>query len=111
MDIIESIRKQIVPIHPEGYIFIAIFAVATLILGWIFAPLGWIGLTLTLWCAYFFRDPPRVTPLDDNLVVAPADGMIASVGSFTPPPELGVGGDPMQRISIFMSVFDCHVNR
>ncbi len=111
MNILDSIRKQIVPIHPEGYVFIAIFAVATLILGWIFAPLGWIGLILTLWCVYFFRDPARLTPLDDDLVIAPADGIIASVGPSVPPPELGLGGEALQRISIFMSVFDCHVNR
>jgi phosphatidylserine decarboxylase len=111
MSIVDSIRKQFVPIHSEGYIFIAIFAVVTLILGWIYAPLGWLGLILTAWCAYFFRDPPRVTPLDDGLVIAPADGLISFAGSAPPPPELGLGGDPMQRISIFMSVFDCHVNR
>ncbi|HEY5225348.1 MAG TPA: phosphatidylserine decarboxylase [Methylovirgula sp.] len=111
MSIIDSIRKQIVPIHKEGYVFIAIFAVVTIILGWIFAPLGWIGLALTLWCAYFFRDPVRVTPLDDGLVISPADGTIASVGPCTPPPELGFGSEPLLRISVFMSVFDCHVNR
>ncbi|TAL79232.1 MAG: phosphatidylserine decarboxylase [Beijerinckiaceae bacterium] len=111
MSIIDSIRKQIVPIHKEGYIFIALFAVAAIILGWIFTPLGWIGLILTLWCAYFFRDPARVTPLEDGLVISPADGMISSIGRFPPPPELGFGSDPMLRISVFMSVFDCHVNR
>lgn len=111
MSIIDSIRKQIVPIHKEGYVFIALFAVAALILGWIFAPLGWIGLVLTLWCAYFFRDPVRVVPLEEGLVVSPADGTIASVGPCTPPPELGFGSEPMQRVSVFMSVFDCHVNR
>ncbi|MGB8276336.1 MAG: phosphatidylserine decarboxylase [Methylovirgula sp.] len=111
MSIIDSIRKQIVPIHREGYVFIAIFAVAALVLGWIFAPLGWIGLALTLWCAYFFRDPARLIPLEEGLVVSPADGTIATVGLFTPPPELGFGSEPLQRISVFMSVFDCHVNR
>ncbi len=111
MSIIDSIRKQIVPIHKEGYVFIAIFAVAALVLGWIFAPLGWIGLALTLWCAYFFRDPARLVPLDEGIVVSPADGTVASVGLFTPPPELGFGSEPLLRISVFMSVFDCHVNR
>ena len=111
MAIIDSIRKQIVPIHKEGYIFIAVFAVAALILGWIFAPLGWIGLVLTLWCAYFFRDPPKLVPLEQGLVVSPADGTIASVGPCIPPPELGFGSVPMQRVSVFMSLFDCHVNR
>ncbi|MHB8886013.1 MAG: phosphatidylserine decarboxylase [Methylovirgula sp.] len=111
MAIIDSIRKQIVPIHKEGYIFIAVFAVVALILGWIFAPLGWIGLVLTLWCVYFFRDPPKVVPLEEGLVVSPADGTIASVGPCIPPPELGFGNVSMLRVSVFMSVFDCHVNR
>lgn len=111
MSIIDSIRKQAVPIHPEGYIFIAGFAVISLVLFWLWSPLGWLGAILTAWCAYFFRDPPRVTPLRDGLVVSPADGTVSSLGLFTPPPELGLGNQPMQRISIFMSVFDCHVNR
>ena len=111
MSIIESIRRQATPIHPEGYIFIAGFAVATLILGSFIGPLGWIGAIATAWCAYFFRDPVRATPQDDALVVSPADGAISSVGFFVPPPELGLGVEPMQRISVFMSVFDCHVNR
>ncbi len=111
MSVIDSIRRQITPIHQEGYIFIAAFAVAAVVLGWVWAPLGWIGLALTLWCAYFFRDPARLTPLDDRLIISPADGTVSEVGFFTPPPELGLGTDPMPRISIFMSVFDCHVNR
>jgi phosphatidylserine decarboxylase len=111
MSMFDSIRRQLVPIHPEGYIFIAIFAVVALLLNWIWTPLGWIGAFATAWCAYFFRDPPRLTPLDDTLIVAPADGIVSSVGFFVPPPELGLGDQPMQRISVFMSVFDCHVNR
>jgi phosphatidylserine decarboxylase len=111
MSIIDSVRKQVVPVHPEGYVFIGAFAVATLILFWIWQPLGWLGLILTVWCAYFFRDPPRVTPVRDGLIVSPADGYVCSLGRFLPPPELGLSEVPMQRISIFMSVFDCHVNR
>ncbi len=111
MSMIDSVRRQIVPIHPEGYKFIAIFAVIALILGWIWSPLGWIGFILTVWCAYFFRDPPRVTPLREGLIVSPADGIVSSIGYFTPPPELGLGDKPLSRISVFMSVFDCHVNR
>ena len=111
MSVLDSIRKQIPPIHPEGYIFIAIFAVITLVAGWIFDPLFWIGLVLTIWCAYFFRDPVRVTPLAEDIVVSPADGMISAVGPAVPPPELGLGPEPMLRISVFMSVFDVHVNR
>ena len=111
MSVLDSIRKQIPPIHPEGYIFIAIFAVITVVAGWIFDPLFWIGLVLTIWCAYFFRDPVRVTPLAEDIVVSPADGMISAVGPAVPPPELGLGPEPMLRISVFMSVFDVHVNR
>ena len=111
MSILASVRKQIVPIHPEGYIFIAIFAVVSLLLHWLWAPLGWIGAILTVWCAYFFRDPVRVTPIREGLVVSPADGYVCSLGAFVPPPELGLGDQPMQRIAVFMSVFDCHVNR
>ena len=66
---------------------------------------------LTLWCAYFFRDPPRVTPVREGLVVSPADGRVSQVANAVPPPELGLGDTPLPRISIFMSVFDCHVNR
>ncbi|MGO9672898.1 MAG: phosphatidylserine decarboxylase [Methylocella sp.] len=111
MSIIDSIRRQATPIHPEGYVFIAGFGVAALILGSFFSPLGWIGAFATCWCAYFFRDPVRETPIDEALVVSPADGAISSVGFFVPPPELGLGVEPLQRICVFMSVFDCHVNR
>ena len=111
MSIIDSIRRQATPIHPEGYIFIACFGVATLILGSFFGPLGWIGAIATAWCAYFFRDPVRQTPLDETLVISPADGAVSSVGFFVPPPELGLGVEPLQRISVFMSMFDCHINR
>ena len=111
MSVLDSISKQVVPIHPAGYPFIIIFAVGSLILHWIWPPLGWIGALLTVWCAYFFRDPPRVTPLREGLVVSPADGYVCSVGRFVPPPELELGDEPMQRVSVFMSVFDCPVNR
>jgi len=111
MSMFDSIRRQITPIHPEGYIFIAAFAVVSLVLGWAWSPLGWIGFILTLWCVYFFRDPVRLTPLDAGLVVSPADGTVSAVGFYTPPPELGLGAEALLRISIFMSVFDCHVNR
>ena len=111
MTLIDSIRRQLVPIHPEGYIFVAAFAVGAFILGQLWAPLGWVGVVLTLWCAYFFRDPPRTTPVREGLVVSPADGLVSSVMSVTPPSELGLSATPMTRVSIFMNVFDCHVNR
>src|ERR1700687_3393300 len=111
MSITNSIRAQIPPIHPEGYPFIGGFALASLILFWIWTPLGWIGTLLTIWCALFFRDPVRVTPVREGIVVAPADGRIATVGNASPPRELDLGERPLPRVSIFMNVFDCHVNR
>jgi phosphatidylserine decarboxylase len=111
MSIVNSIRAQIPPIHPEGYPFIGGFALASLILFWIWTPLGWIGAALTVWCALFFRNPVRVTPTREGLVVAPADGRVSMIVQLIPPPELGLGDKPLPRISIFMSVFNCHVNR
>jgi len=111
MSIANSIRAQIPPVHPEGYPFIGGFALASLILFWIWTPLGWIGTVLTIWCALFFRDPVRVTPVREGLVVAPADGRISLVTQALPPAELGRGDSPLPRVWIFMSLFNCHVNR
>ena len=111
MSVINSVRSQFAPIHPEGYPFIGAFALVSLILFWLWTPLGWLGTVLTLWCVYFFRDPVRVTPISDNLVVSPADGRVSLVANAVPPPELALGDRPLPRVSIFMSVFDCHVNR
>jgi phosphatidylserine decarboxylase len=105
------LRQVLAPIHPDGWRFVAIFAVVTALLFWVAAPLGWIGVVGTLWCLYFFRDPWRVTPLRDGLVVAPADGRVVAVGPAVPPAELGLGDAPMQRIGIFLNVLDVHVNR
>jgi phosphatidylserine decarboxylase len=107
----EAIRAVLVPINSEGYRFIAIFAAVTLVLFWIAEPLGWIGVVLTLWCAYFFRDPPRVTPVREGLIVSPADGVVQAIEAAMPPPELGMGEGKRLRISVFMNVFDVHVNR
>jgi phosphatidylserine decarboxylase len=111
MSIAASIRAQFVPGHPEGYPFIGGFALASLVLFWLWSPLGWLGTVATLWCCYFFRDPTRVTPVREGLLIAPADGRVSQVTAAVPPPELGLGDKPLIRISIFMSVFDCHVNR
>jgi phosphatidylserine decarboxylase len=111
MSVIASVRSQFVPIHPQGYPFIGGFALASLVLFWIWTPLGWLGTLLTVWCAYFFRDPPRAIPVRDGIVVSPADGRVSRVINAVPPDELGLGNKPLPRISVFMSVFDCHVNR
>ena len=111
MSVLSSISRQLTPIHREGFIFIAGFFAIALLLGWLWAPLMWAGFVMTAWCAYFFRDPPRVTPLREGLVISPADGLVSMIGAFAPPPELGLGEAPLQRVSVFMSVFDCHVNR
>ncbi len=107
----DTIRSVLVPIHREGWKFIAIFAVATLVLFWIAEPLGWLGVILTCWCAYFFRDPPRVTPVREGLLISPADGVVQMIERAVPPEELGMGTDARTRISVFMNVFDVHVNR
>ena len=111
MSVLNSIRAQLVPLHPEGYPFVGGFALASLVLFWLWPPLGWLGTLATLWCAYFFRDPPRVTPVRDGIVVAPADGRVSQIVNAVPPAELELGSRPLPRVSIFMSVFDCHVNR
>ncbi|MEI6572689.1 MAG: phosphatidylserine decarboxylase [Alphaproteobacteria bacterium] len=111
MSILDSVRKQFVPIHREGWPFIAIFAVVANLLAWIWSPLGWIGGILTVWCIYFFRDPVRTVPVGEGLVVSPADGRVSMIVEAVPPPELGLSDEPMTRISIFMNVFNCHVNR
>src|SRR5579883_2416497 len=111
MSLLKSIRAQVAPITPEGYPFIGAFALVSLFLFWLWSPLGWLGTLATAWCAYFFRDPPRVTPVRDGIVVAPADGRVSRIVSAMPPKELELGGRPLLRISVFMSVFDCHVNR
>lgn len=111
MSIADTIRNTLVPIHREGYPFIAGFAIVTIVLAFIWGPLFWIGLILTAWCTYFYRDPVRVTPVDDRLVVSPADGVVSFVGSAVPPRELALGTGEMTRISVFMNVFSCHINR
>src|SRR6202047_3609259 len=111
MSIGNSIRAQIPPIHPGGYPFIGGFALASLILFWIWTPLGWIGSILTVWCALFFRDPVRVTPIRDGILVSPARRRGSMITNVIPPAELGLGDKPLPRVSIFMSVFNCHVNR
>ena len=111
MTLINTIKNAIPPIHHEGYPFIAAFFVATVIIGWLWSPLFYLGLGLTLWCALFFRDPERITPIAKELVVSPADGTVSFIGHVVPPRELDMGDDELLRISIFMNVFNCHINR
>jgi phosphatidylserine decarboxylase len=99
------------PMHPEGRKFVAIFAALTLVLFLIADVPGWIGVGLTIWCYYFFRDPERVTPDRDGIVVSPADGVVSMIEPAVPPVELGMDDRALTRISIFMNVFNCHVNR
>ena len=99
------------PMHPEGRKFVAIFAAITLVLFLLWEPLGWIGVGLTVWVYYFFRDPERVVPNEDGIMVSPADGIVSLLEPAVPPIELGLGSEPMTRVSVFMSVFNCHVNR
>jgi phosphatidylserine decarboxylase len=99
------------PMHPEGYKFVAIFAVISLVLFWIWDPLGWIGVGATVWCYYFFRDPIRSVPQGEGLILSPADGVISLIEPAVPPAELGMGPEALTRVSVFMNVFNCHVNR
>ncbi len=99
------------PIHPDGIKFVAIFAVVTLGLFLLSSILGWAGVGLTVWCYYFFRDPERVPPMRRGLVVSPADGIVSLIEPAVPPAELGMSDEALTRVSVFMNVFNCHVNR
>ena len=111
MSVYDSIRQTMVPIHKEGYPFIIITAILTVVLAHLWSPFGWIGAIITVWMCVFFRDPVRAVPVRDGLVVAPADGRVSAIVASVPPVELDLGDTPRQRVSIFMNVFDCHVNR
>ena len=106
-----ALKTVITPIHREGYLFIGIFAAISLGLSWIAEPLGWIGFFATCWCVYFFRDPTRVTPQNPTFVISPADGMVSKIEAAAPPPEMEMGDEELTRISVFLNVFNVHVNR
>ncbi|HEX9701564.1 MAG TPA: phosphatidylserine decarboxylase [Rhodospirillales bacterium] len=108
---VDLLRTVLVPIHRAGWPFIGLFAGATVVLGMMFQPLGAVGVVLTLWCIYFFRDPDRVTPDRDGLIISPADGVVQMIDNAAPPEELGMGSEPRRRVAVFMNVFDVHVNR
>ena len=105
------IDKVFPKIHDEGYKFIVIFGLVTIILYFISNFLGLVGLVLTIWCYYFFRDPERFPINDENYLVSPADGLILQVQDSDGPKELNMEGKKFTKVSIFMNVFDCHVNR
>ena len=117
MNILDSIKTSILtPIHPAGIPFIAIFFILTIIIGWIWSPLYYVGFTLTLWCIYFFRNPYRTTPIlsgsnKNNLIISPADGTVIEISKITPAEEIGLPEGKWTRVCIFMNVFDVHVNR
>ncbi len=112
MSLANSITSVFVPVHREGWRFVAIAAAVTAILYWLDLDfLAFLALVLTLWCAYFFRDPERVTPVRPGLVISPADGRVSAIESVVPPPELDLPREPFTRISVFMNVFDVHINR
>ena len=99
------------PLHPEGAGFLFIFIFISFLLWLIWTPLGFLGLLLSIWCFYFFRDPDRFTPTQSGLVISPADGIVQSINEISGPKELDLDQENFIRVSIFMSVFDCHVNR
>jgi phosphatidylserine decarboxylase len=105
------LRQVLAPLHPDGFKFVAAGAVATLLLFLLWAPAGWAAAVATLWMAYFFRDPWRVTPTRPGLLISPADGIVVSIAAATPPPELAMGDAAIVRIGIFLNVFDVHVTR
>lgn len=108
----DALKLIMFPIHKEGYKFIAIFALATVILVLINNYLGLVGVVLTLWCIFFFRDPERFTPLEENIIVSPADGVVTRVDyGVIAPEELGFGNKKFNKISVFLNVFNVHVNR
>ncbi len=109
--LLETFKSVLVPIHPAGWMFIAIFAVVSLLLSMILPLFGTIGLVLTAWCVYFFRDPDRISPLREGLIVSPADGVVQKIVKCSPPAELDLGNAERTRISVFLNVFDVHVNR
>ena len=113
MSIIDSIKTSIfVPIHPAGTPFIIMFCLVTVILSWIWSPFFFLGLILTIWCVYFFRNPERYTPNTNNeLVIAPADGKIVEISKIVPEDDVGLPKNKCIKIGIFMNVFNVHVNR
>jgi len=111
MEIMRSIRDAVPDIHRQGWPFIAVTLALAILFAFVFPPLFWVLLILAGWMAIFFRDPIRVVPVSPGLVVSPADGRVEPIVSAVPPAEMGLGMEPLTRISVFMNVFDCHITR
>ena len=109
--VLDIIGDAIAPVHSDGYRFLAIAAAVTLLLFLLWPPVAWLAALITVFIAYFFRDPARVTPLREGLVIAPGDGRICAIERVRSPLELGLGDSERVRISIFLSLFDVHINR
>jgi phosphatidylserine decarboxylase len=105
------LRRVLAPLHPDGFKFVLAAALATVVLFLVWTPAGWAAAAVTLWMVYFFRDPWRVTPTREGLLVSPADGIVTSVTPARPPPELEMGDVEFARIGIFLNIFDVHVTR
>ena len=105
------LKDVLIPIHRAGWPFIGAALVAAVVLSLFWEPLFWLGLLAAAFCTYFFRDPERITPARAGLVVSPADGLVSAVESVVPPHELNMGDAPRTRVSIFLNVFDVHINR
>ena len=111
-DLLDALKTVTFPIHKEGYKFIIIFALVTIFLSMLSNFLGLVGLVLTLWCIFFFRDPERVTPIDDSAIISPADGVVTRVDyGVSAPDDLELGDAKFNKISVFLNVFNVHVNR
>lgn len=109
--LLDTITNTFVPVHRDGHKFVAIGLAVTLILFWVWPPLAWIAAIITCWVIYFFRDPDRVTPLREGLVISPADGRVSLIEKVRPPAELGLGDEERVRVSVFLSIFDVHIQR
>lgn len=111
-DFLDALKLITFPIHKEGFKFIFIFAMVTVLLALMSNTLGLIGLVLTLWCIFFFRDPERVIPVEDHVIVSPADGVVTRVEyGVEAPDDLGYGKQKFNKVSVFLNVFNVHVNR
>lgn len=109
--LLETIKSIFVPIHPAGTPFIVVFALVTAFLMYFSSLAGFIGIILTVWCIYFFRNPKRIIPLQEGLIISPADGVVQKIVTMVPPAELELGEEERVRVSVFLNVFNVHVNR